>query len=126
MKIADTNVVLRYILKDHPEFSPRAAELIEQQDIFLPTEIICELSYVLQKVYRMSKPEIRNVLQGLSDNGLIVVEKPIVLRHALEMYASRNLDIVDAYLCAYCALEKVDVLTFDEKLQKCLNAKASI
>lgn len=126
MKIADTNVILRYILKDHPEFSPRSAELIEQNDIFLPTEIVCEVTYVLQKVYRMNKSDIRTVLQGLSDGGLITVEKPRVLRKALDVYAQKNLDIVDAYLCAYRALEDVEVLTFDEKLQKCLKTEAVI
>lgn len=126
MKIADTNVILRYILKDHPEFSPRSAELIEQNDIFLPTEIVCEVTYVLQKVYRMNKSDIRTVLQGLSDGGLITVEKPRVLRKALDVYAQKNFDIVDAYLCAYRALEDVEVLTFDEKLQKCLKTEAVI
>ena len=121
MKIADTNIVLRYILKDHPELSPRAAELIEQNDIFLPTEIVCEVAYVLQKVYQMPKPEIRTILQRLFDNGLITVEKPFLFRKALDVYAIKNLDIVDAFLCAYRVLEEREVVTFDEKLQKCLN-----
>ena len=121
MKIADTNIVLRYILKDHPELSPRAAELIEQNDIFLPTEIVCEVAYVLQKVYQMPKSDIRTILQRLFDNGLITVEKPFLFRKALDVYAIKNLDIVDAFLCAYRVLEEREVVTFDEKLQKCLN-----
>lgn len=121
MNIADTNIVLRYILKDHPELSPRAAEQIEHNDIFLPTEIVCEVAYVLQKVYQMPKSDIRTILQQLFDNGLISVEKPFLYRKALDVYAMKNLDIVDAFLCAYRVLEELEVFTFDEKLQKCQN-----
>lgn len=120
MKVVDTNIVLRYLLRDHPELSPRAAECIEQQELSLRTEIACEVVYVLQKVYHVSRPEIRAKLTGLLHAGLITVENPVVFEKTFEIYATSTLDIVDAFLCAYCQVEHTEVFTFDEKLQKCL------
>lgn len=50
MQIADANIVLRYVLNDHPELSMCAAEILEYQDVVVPVEVICEVVYVLQKV----------------------------------------------------------------------------
>ncbi len=47
MLFVDANVVLRYILDDHPELSVRAADILEQYEVFLPTEVVCEVVYVL-------------------------------------------------------------------------------
>jgi len=50
MSVVDANVVLRYVLDDHAELSPRAAEILEQQTAILLMEVACEVVYVLQKV----------------------------------------------------------------------------
>lgn len=117
MKIVDTNIGLRYLLRDHPEHSPRAAEFIEQQDVFLRIEIACEVVFVLQKVYHVSRSDIRSKLTGLLQKGLITVERPHVFEKAFEVYADSTLDIVDTFLCADHLVEHTEILTFDEKLQ---------
>ena len=38
MKIADANVVLRYLLNDSEDLSEKAAEILENNVIFLPRE----------------------------------------------------------------------------------------
>jgi predicted nucleic-acid-binding protein len=120
MKILDTNIVLSYLLSDDIQLSPRAAELIEQHEVFVRNEVACEAVYVLQKVYHLNRAEIRSKLTGLLHASLIAVEHSAVFEKALELYAARTLDIVDAFLCAYHAVEDVEVVTFDEKLQRCL------
>ena len=50
MSIVDANIILRYLLDDHTELSPRAAEILEQETPILPIEVACEVVYVLQKV----------------------------------------------------------------------------
>lgn len=50
MVIVDTNIILRYLLQDNEELSKKAIEIIDNNKIFIPTEVIVEASYVLKKV----------------------------------------------------------------------------
>jgi predicted nucleic acid-binding protein len=43
MVIVDANIVLRYLLDDHPELSPKAADILEQHSVTLPIEAACEV-----------------------------------------------------------------------------------
>ena len=120
MALVDANIVLRYVLNDHPQLSQQAADILERQMVIVPMEVVCEVVFVLQKVYRVSRDEIRKKLCDLLDESLISVEKPGVLRQALQTYATSSLDIVDTLLWAYAVVEQQQVLTFDEQLRKYL------
>jgi predicted nucleic-acid-binding protein len=122
MCFADANVVLRYILNDHHELSQKAAEILEHNDVILSTEVVCEIVYVLQKVYHVPREQILEKLCDLADEELISVEKPDVLKQALMIYSVKNIDIVDAFLCAYHTEEHREIFTFDDKLNKCLRS----
>jgi len=56
---------------------------------------------------------------------LITVDKPEVVKYALLSFVNDNIDIVDAILLAYCIIENKSVLTFDKKLNQCLERKQS-
>jgi hypothetical protein len=74
--------------------------------------------YVLQKVYQIDKPQIKDYLSKLVNEGLINLENPDVFLKALDCYASKSFDFVDTLLWAYHAVEQHDILTFDVKLNK--------
>ncbi|KPA09188.1 pilus biogenesis protein [Candidatus Magnetomorum sp. HK-1] len=118
MKIIDANIVLRYVLNDHKELSPKAAEIIENQLVVLPIEAACEVVYVLKKVYHVDKSDIEDKLSKLVNEGLIDLDKPDVFLKALECFATKSFDFVDTLLWAYHAVEQHDIITFDEKLSK--------
>jgi predicted nucleic-acid-binding protein len=125
MKLVDANIVLRYVLDDHPQLSSKATDILQNNEILLPFEVVCEIVYVLQKVYHVPRDEIQQTLNELLESGTITTEKPEVFRKALELHRSKNFDIVDAFLCAYCRVESLHVFTFDEKLQRCLDMETS-
>lgn len=118
MHIVDANIVLRYLLDDHAELSPKAAEILEQHTVTLPIEVACEVVYVLQKVYSVDRKDIQQQLSQLLDENLADMDKPAVFRSALECYSTSTLDFVDALLWAYYAVEQHEVFTFDNKLNK--------
>jgi predicted nucleic-acid-binding protein len=118
MTVIDANIVLRYLLDDHPVLSLKAAMIIEQQSVTLPVAAACEVVYVLQKVYSVGRPQIQKTLSDLLNQQLVFIEKPNLFLKALECYGTTTFDIVDALLWAYHVIEKHVVLTFDEKLQK--------
>lgn len=49
-KLIDANVILRYLLGDHPQMSEEARRIIEDGAFTLP-EIIAEVVYVLKGVF---------------------------------------------------------------------------
>ena len=118
MAIVDANVVLRYLLDDHPELSTKAAEILEQHTVTLPIEVACEVVYVLQKVYHIERHQIKRFLTELIDEKLIIIDKTDIFMKGLEYYSTTTLDWVDALLLAYQVVKQEEVFTFDDKLHK--------
>ncbi len=122
MTIIDTNVVLRYLLKDHEEFYKEAEALFDRafsgkKKLFLLDTVIAEVVYVLSGLYKVKRQEIAQVLKELlKAKGINAVDKE-VLFDALETFAKKNLDFVDCLICAYAT--KYQVISFDKKVQKC-------
>lgn len=125
MIIIDANIILRYLLNDHPQYSQQATEIIENQSVSTPIEVICEVVYVLYKVYQIPKKEIQQQITSLLDENLIAVDKPEIIKYALLSFANDNIDIVDAILLAYSVIEHKKVLTFDKKLNRFLEQSSS-
>lgn len=116
MILVDTNIILRYLLEDNEELSKKAIEIIDNNKIFIPTEVIVEVSYVLKKVYNVEKDKIYEVIQLLIDMENVNFQNKETIELAFETYSKQNLDIVDCMLFAYAKNEKYDVETFDKKL----------
>lgn len=121
MSLVDANVVLRYLLDDHAELSPRAAEILEQQQVTLPIEAVCEVVYVLQKVYEVDRDTISRQLARLVTEQWVQMEKPGVFLRALECFRRRGLDFVDCLFWGYHVEEQQPIVTFDEKLHKLIH-----
>ncbi|MDK2901753.1 MAG: hypothetical protein PWR14_657 [Thermosediminibacterales bacterium] len=120
MKIVDANIVLRYLLDDAEELSEKAAEILENNEVFLPNEVIAEVVYVLEKVYKIENDEISNTLRELFDYGNLKVDDIEILKEALNLYSKRKLDFVDTLLYAYHRVRNHEVYTFDKELSKLL------
>jgi len=122
MKIVDANIVLRYLLNDTDDLSERASELLENNIVLVPNEVIAEIVYVLEKVYKIDNYKISNTLNELFDYRNIQVIDKEVLKVSLELYGMQKLDFVDTLLYAYSKVHKHEVYTFDKKLYKLLQS----
>ncbi len=123
MNLVDANVVLRYLLNDVEELADKAAVLLENKELFIPTEVIAEIVYVLEKVYQVEREEIQNSLLELFSYNNIQVNDLEVITEALKFYTKKKLDFVDAILYAYYKVRKYNVYTFDKKLSKLLDSQ---
>ncbi|OSX55483.1 pilus assembly protein [Anoxybacillus ayderensis] len=120
MKIVDANIVLRYLLNDHDDLSAKAAMIIENNKVLLPNEVVVEVVYVLEKVYRVKNDEICDTLLELFKYDNIDVDDMEILEEALILFKERRLDFVDTLLYAYNKVKGYEVYTFDKKLNKLL------
>ncbi len=123
MNIVDANVVLRYLLNDVEELVARAAHILESKVVYIPNEVLAEVVYVLEKVYRIERTEICSSLLTLIEYDTVQVQDKRMILMALEQYAARRLDFIDTILYAYNKVLHYTVYTFDDKLNRTLQQK---
>ena len=80
MKItADTNVLVRALVQDDPDQARVAAEVLEQAELVaVPVPVLCELVWVLRRVYQFSSAECSNAIRALISARSVVVDRPAV------------------------------------------------
>lgn len=118
MEIVDANVVLRYLLKDHEIFYPKSKQIIEQKEVHIPTEVVAEIVYVLEKVYEVPKSEISNALSELLTYPNVATSDTLVLNESLEIFKNETIDFVDSLLVSYFLVKDYVVHSFDKKVNK--------
>jgi predicted nucleic-acid-binding protein len=118
MLIVDANIVLRYLLLDHAEQSEKAAEIIENNQVFIPFEVVAEVVYVLEKLYQIERAEICRSIKKLFDDDNTHTYDSDILKKALEIFSAKKIDFVDTLLCGYSLVRGDEVKTFDKKINK--------
>jgi len=122
MRCIDANVILRYILNDHTELSQKAKKLISEYVVETPIEVLCEVVFVLKRVYGISQKDVSSTLINFyEDTNCILPHREAVLT-GLKFYGEKNLDFVDCILAGYYESENIVINTFDSKLKKLLTS----
>jgi predicted nucleic-acid-binding protein len=117
----DTNILMRYLLDDHPELSKKAQQIIDsEKQLFICESVFTEIVYVLSKVYEIERDLIKQTLLNLLGKENLFVYNLPVFTKSLELYATKKIDFVDCLLCSYNLIENVQVATFDKALAKLL------
>ena len=118
MKIIDANVVLRYLLADVPALFTRSEQILENEAVYLPFEVLAEVVYVLDKVYAVSRGEISASLAELLKYPTVSTYNAEVAFRGLETYSDSSFDIVDSLMCGYSSVQGAEVVSFDKQLNK--------
>ncbi len=120
MIVLDANYILRYLLRDEEKMFLEAKEVIANERCLLLNEVLAEVVYVLQGVYKTPKNVIAQTLSAfVSLESMVTHESKTAFVEALHIYSDKNIDYVDATLCAL--KDKYKVKSFDKKLMKCVN-----
>jgi len=118
MILLDANYILRYLIRDNEEMYLIAEKTILENACMLLNEVVAEVVYVLQKVYKVPKTELVETFTAFISQGNISMNsKKSDVIQALRYYEEKNIDFVDGYLCAL--KDEFEVKTFDKKLLKC-------
>ena len=115
MRIAlDTNVLVRYLTWDDEWQAIEAANAIEAADaLVVPTIVLCELVWVLQRAYRYVGPEIIAILRRLIAIRAVELERPVA-EAGIAMLA-RGGDFADGVVRHEADRAKCDrLVTFDQ------------
>ena len=120
--LIDTNIILRFLLGDHPELSPKATAFIsEVGNGTIKAEILdvvtAECVYVMEKFYRIPREKISEKLSKIFNFSGIVNSNRSELLQALLKFETSNVDIVDCILAAMSSSARV-VVSFDKDMLK--------
>lgn len=118
MILFDTNAVLRYLLQDNQEMALEVCDQMEKATCTVPVEVIAEAVYVLTKVYKIDRDQVRKVLLGFMAKENVEIPFQNVVMEAIEVYVQTKFDFVDCLMVGYAKYEQCEIFTFDKKLKK--------
>ena len=121
--LPDTNVVLRYLLKDVPEQYGKAEKVFEdvrtgKTKAVILESVLVECVYILLKFYKVPKRQVAESLIGLLQYKGVANRDKAELVAALQIFAQESIDIVDCVLLAKARHGTGRLLSFDKDLNK--------
>ena len=124
----DTNVLVRYLIKDDENQWRAAVAVIESgEKCFLTNIVLCEVVWVLRgKPYKFSKVEILEVLETMLHSPTFEFENRTTVYQAITRAKNGRADFAD-YLIGAIATNSGcrEIVTFDRKLQSVTNCRIS-
>lgn len=118
--LLDANAVLRYLLRDNEEQFQQVKLIVRKRRCYITLEILAEVCYVLDGVYRVTREDIINIFQKLN-NDVVILNADVLLRGLDIFDKAPKLDFVDCLLYGYKLEKGIDIVTFDQKLLKRLD-----
>jgi len=121
---ADTNVLVRLLVADHPA-QLRAAQrcIAERGPLYVSQVALVETIWVLAYTYRLARRDLRDVVEQILAGADFVLERPAEVATALVSYRSSRADFADCVLLANAqAAGMLPLATFDRRLAKVTGA----
>jgi predicted nucleic-acid-binding protein len=99
----DTNVLVRFLIRDDEAQARRARALVEScaasgDTCVITSPVLCELEWVLEGLYRASRADIAAAVRGLLTTPPFVVEDEPLTQRALGAYVKGKADLSDYLL----------------------------
>ena len=121
--LLDTNVLLRFLLDDHPEPSVATARLFQQaadeKCLLILTDLgIAEAVWVLTSYYKLERQKVAESLAKLLLKAGVQCPSLEPVLGALARFKATNCDFFDCYLAAQAASSGVAIASFDSDLRK--------
>ena len=120
--VADTNVLLRHILRDDPRHAQLAGELLKHAELVaIPVSVFCEFVWVLRRGYKKSAADIASAIHRLINSANVVTNRPAVEAGLSLLEAGGDFaDGVIAYEGSWLGAE--ELVSFDSKAVSVLRA----
>lgn len=119
----DTNVLVRYIVRDDQDQTQVATAFIEglndQTMGFVSLLVLCEVNWVLKRAYKIEKAERLKVIETIVRSKVFEIENVDQATKALKEYASGEADFSDyLILCSAMKADCYRIVSFDRRFLK--------
>lgn len=129
MPALDTNVLVRYVVRDDSGQLAAARRLIERcvaegQSLFVPVSVTLELEWVLRTSYGYVKDDVLRVLSNLFSAMELSFESERALEVALQLYRESSADFADClHVASATDAGEQPLWTFDRGASKLTGAQ---
>ena len=124
----DTNVLVRFLVRDDPDQARLASDFIgqltEAEPGFVCREVLVELVWVLERAYRFGRVEIAQAIEGLLSATELVVEAADDVGSAIDLYRRESYGFADLMIAS--SVRRADakgLVTFDRKAGRLPNVR---
>ena len=122
--LIDTNIIIRFLVGDHAEHLAQSSAIFERVEqceieVHILESVLMEAFFVLTKFYKLPKEEVINDLKRILSLEGVINDDKLLLFETLSIIENKNIDFVDALLCARQRLQGVEILSFDNDIKKC-------
>ena len=105
MASLDTNVLVRFLVRDDADQAAAATSLIRSavrkgEPLFVPVTVLLELEWVLRSAFGFDKPAVLQALFGLLGSFELAFESEGAIEMALAQYGRSAADFSDCLLVA--------------------------
>ena len=117
----DTNILIRYIVRDDPAQAQKATELIEikctaDDPGFVNLVVLCEISWVLARGYGYDRKTVADVIRSLLASVELEIEESETAWHALSAFERNQADFADFIIGAHNRTQHAaPTYTFDRR-----------
>lgn len=119
-KLLDTNLVIRFLLKDIPNQAEAVRKILasDEEELVLTDVALAEIVWVLTSYYQLPKTDVVDKLLDLLTLDTIHANKQVLYK-ALFLYKSLNIDFIDAYLAAFAEDGGIEsIYSYDKDFDK--------
>jgi len=125
MVLVDANYIIRFFSKEPDEHYQKSKKFFEDLargniKAIISEGVLMECFFVLNKVYKYPRDEVIEMLITIMRFKNVVNEDKNILLEALNILRNKNIDFIDALLCAKSNLLGYEVKSFDKDIKKCL------
>ena len=121
MKALDTNILVRFLVRDDVSQAEKVRETFERAEkrgdsYFVCTSVVLELIWVLESVYKLSGKEIMMSFEKMLQLPVLEFENRDIIAKLVETDRKHFLDLPDLLIGLNAKIHGCDVtLTFDKK-----------
>jgi predicted nucleic acid-binding protein len=130
-RLADTNLIVRFLMRDHEKHAQAARRLMAACDqgeitlILLPI-VLAECVFVLASFYQQSRDHVARALGDFISSPGIELSGTSLYLDALDRYRTSNIHFVDCVIAATAARDDIAIATFDRDFRKFSDVRVNI
>lgn len=118
MIAVDTNVVVRFMVADHPEQTEKARALFASQEVLVSASVLLETEWVLRNAYGLKRDAVASAFSLLARLSNVQFDHPRLLERAIAAHRA-GVDFADALHVLSAEIGGAEKLaTFDKDFVK--------